>query len=133
LCRQQEIPLGEGEVRCKIFDDSFWRENEKAISEGPQFGDARRRPVGLSETSRRFTFVWGEGSDIDEAHNFGVVASFSYDRATVGMPYQKNRAILGIDDPFGSGDVFCERRERILDADDVKALLLKYGDDLGPA
>jgi hypothetical protein len=88
-------PSRRGEVRCKIFDDSFWRENQKAISEGPQFGDARRRPVGLSETPRRFTFVWCKGSDIDEAHNFGIVAGFSNDRATVGMTYQKNRAILG--------------------------------------
>jgi hypothetical protein len=133
LRRQQEVPFGDREVGRKILDEALWRENEKAIAEGPQFSDAGRRPVRLPQAPRRFTFVWCEGGDIDQTHDFGVVAGFSNDRTTVGMTYQKNGAILGIDDPFGSGDVIRERRQRILDADDMEAFFLKQGNYLGPA
>ena len=50
-----------------------------------------RRSVRLSQTPRRFTFVWCERGDINQAHDFGFVAGFGNDCTTIGMPYQKER------------------------------------------
>ena len=62
----------------------------------------------------------------------GSAAGLGDDGAAVGMPDQNHRPVLESDSPLDGCDIIGERRQRILDRDDVEAGLLQDWDDLGP-
>jgi hypothetical protein len=73
-----------------------------------------------------------EGGDVNQARHFRIVAGFGDDSAAIGMPRQKHRAILRVDEPLGGSHILGERRQRVLHTHHVQSLRLTKREHLGP-
>ena len=70
--------------------------------------------------------------DINKPYDLGVISGLGDDGTAPGVPHENDRAILYGDDSTRRVYIVRQRRERILNGDDVKAPLFKDWNDLGP-
>src|SRR5215472_3156461 len=70
--------------------------------------------------------------DVNKPYDLRVVSGLGDDGAAPGVAHENDRAVLHGDDSTRRIRVVRQRRERILNGDDVKSALFKDWDDLGP-
>src|SRR5262245_9054472 len=72
------------------------------------------------------------GGDVDETNNLRVISGLADDSTAPGVTDQDHRSILKCNQPARGIGIIRQRRERILNGDDMKAARFEDRNDLSP-
>src|SRR5262245_26547571 len=76
--------------------------------------------------------LWNVCGDVDESSNLRIVSGLGDDCTAPGVTDQDHRPILKRDQPASGIGIVFERRERILNGDDMKSARFEDRNDLSP-
>src|SRR5450755_5068963 len=105
LNRKNKALLCRREVLGKTLANALFRQHQIAVIDLSKLAIGWRSWVLRRHSAEGFAFLGSEGGDVNHSHHFGVVSGFGDDRAAVGMPDEKYRTILRIDQAIGGGNV----------------------------
>src|SRR5215471_5798335 len=132
LNRKHEAPLSHGEPLCEVIDDTFFRQRGEMLRIDLDFFQYWGWAEWLAGLICGVTDLGHPSCDVNEPYDLGVISGLGDDRAAPGVPHENDRTVLHGDDPTRRISIVGQRRERILNGDDVKTARLKNRDYFRP-
>src|SRR5262245_31725584 len=132
LNRKHEAPLSHGEPLCEVIDDTFFRQRGEMLRIDLDFFQYWGWAEWLAGLICGVTDLGHQSCDVNEPYDLGVISGLGDDGAAPGVPHENDRAVLHGEDSTRRIRVVRQRRERILNRDDVKSAFFKDWNDLGP-